>query len=402
MNTVYFDTPGLLDMRAVTTFGLSVKENENPIGYFGTGLKYAIAILMRNGASLFITNSSGDSYQFTIQTQEFRNKEFNAVCMNDKEMPFTTELGKNWKIWMAFRELYCNTKDEDGVCHISDKGLVQDHADKWDDWTRIAVCDEDLYEAYSNRREYFLEDVTPDYVGDNIEIFNRVSAHMFYKRIRVGDLRYSATMTYNHTGHMEMTEDRTLSYSYQWDSAITYAITRCTDVNTIRAFVLAPESSYEANATFADHISTISEAFKEVMKPLAFDHSGRVNRSAQDLYKKIAREKGEAFIFVNLSRVQESMFTKAANACIDLGHHPSDVEIFFVKSLGSGILGIVIQGRIYLSIETFDMGTKMLTGTLMEELIHHEQGIDDYSRELQNFLVNRIMSLYEETKGEPL
>jgi hypothetical protein len=48
------------------------------------------------------------------------------------------------------------------------------------------------------------------------------------------------------------------------------------------------------------------------------------------------------------------------------------------------------------------MGTKMVAGTLMEELIHVEEKIQDCTRTLQNFLVNRIMSLYEETKGEPL
>ena len=115
MNTVYFDTPGLLDMRAVTTFGLSVKENENPIGYFGTGLKYAIAILLRNGADLTISNSSGDVYSFSVNKDTFRNVEFNALAMHssmrDVELPFTTELGKNWKMWMAFREMYCNTQD---------------------------------------------------------------------------------------------------------------------------------------------------------------------------------------------------------------------------------------------------------------------------------------------------
>lgn len=402
MNTVYFDTPGLLDMRAVTTFGLSVKENENPIGYFGTGLKYAIAILMRNGATLCISTSSGDVYQFSTRTHEFRDKEFNAIYMDDKEMPFTTELGKNWEMWMAFRELFCNTKDEKGMCHISDKGLMEDHTTQWEEWTRITVRDKDFYEAYSNRGEYFIDHLTPLAVQNGIEIFNRPAAHMFYKRIRCGDLRQPSIMTYNHIRFLDLTEDRTITNGYVWDQAVTSAVSRCEDENIIRDFVLAPADTYEANAVFSEYVTHISDAFKAVMKPIAHDMSGRVNQSAQDLYHKFAKKTGEGFVFVDLTPVQEKMFTVAARVCTDLGHNVSDVDISFVQSLGAGVLGVVKRDKIMIAIECFDMGTKMLAGTLMEELIHYEKGIGDGSRALQNFLVNRIMSLYEETKGEPL
>ncbi len=397
MNTVYFDTPGLLDMRAVTTFGLSVKENENPIGYFGTGLKYAIAILMRNRAMITISTSSGDVYMFETKTHEFRNVEFNAIYMNDKELPFTTELGKNWKMWMAFRELYCNTQDEKGVTHINDGAQFGSI-----DWTRITIHDMDFYEAYSNRHEYFIEDLVPAYVGNGVEIFKKPSAHMFYKRIRTGDLQRPAVMTYNHIRFLELTEDRTIAAPYIWDQQITQAVARCTDEDIIKSFVLAPVDTYEAVATFSDYITAVSKEFKTVMKPLAHDLSGRVNASAQDLYIKFARQTGEGFVFVDLTSVQESMLNKAVKVCVSFGHDPSNIPIHFVKSLGAGILGTVRREHIYLSIEVFEMGTKMLAGTLMEELIHHETGMLDMTRGLQNYLVNRIMSMYEEKQGEPL
>ena len=400
MNTVYFDTPGLLDMRAVTTFGLSVKENENPIGYFGTGLKYAIAILMRNGATLTINNSSGDVYTFNAHTDTFRNMEFQALSMHtsmrDVQLPFTTELGKNWEMWMAFRELFCNTKDEGGITHIGED------AHSWEDWTRITVQDKDFYDAYSNRGEYFIDHLTPKVVNVGIEIFNRPSAHMFYKRIRVGDLRHPAVMTYNYIRFLDLTEDRTITHQYMWDQAITGAIARCEDEHIIRDFVLAPTDTYEANAIFSEYVTHISDQFKAVMKPIAHDLSGRVNASAQDLYHKFAKKTGEGFVFVDLNTVQEKMYTVAARVCTDLGHDVAAADVQFVQSLGSGVLGTVKRDKIMIAIECFDMGTKMLAGTLMEELIHYEKGIGDGSRALQNFLINRIMSLYEETKGEPL
>ena len=46
-DTVSFKSNGLIDPLCITTIGVSVNESENPIGFFGTGLKYAIAIRQR-------------------------------------------------------------------------------------------------------------------------------------------------------------------------------------------------------------------------------------------------------------------------------------------------------------------------------------------------------------------
>ena len=36
---IVFENPGEIDVAAISTFGVSVKETDNPIGFFGTGLK---------------------------------------------------------------------------------------------------------------------------------------------------------------------------------------------------------------------------------------------------------------------------------------------------------------------------------------------------------------------------
>src|SRR4030066_94299 len=46
--TISFQNPGLIPLECITTFGLSAKDTANPIGQFGTGLKYAISIILRN------------------------------------------------------------------------------------------------------------------------------------------------------------------------------------------------------------------------------------------------------------------------------------------------------------------------------------------------------------------
>ena len=52
--TTSFYNKSELPLECINTFGVSVKDNEHPIGYFGTGLKYAIAVLLRNGCTIDI------------------------------------------------------------------------------------------------------------------------------------------------------------------------------------------------------------------------------------------------------------------------------------------------------------------------------------------------------------
>ena len=47
--TVYFANAGLIDLDVIRIMGVSVKTKDNPIGYFGTGLKFALSTLLRSG-----------------------------------------------------------------------------------------------------------------------------------------------------------------------------------------------------------------------------------------------------------------------------------------------------------------------------------------------------------------
>ena len=114
MSKVYFSNNEELDPISITTFGINAKNNDSAIGYFGTGLKYAIAIILREGCKIAI-NSCGNSYKFSLKEQTIRGKSFSVICMNGNPLGFTTELGKNWELWMAYRELHCNTLDEGGT-----------------------------------------------------------------------------------------------------------------------------------------------------------------------------------------------------------------------------------------------------------------------------------------------
>src|ERR1035437_3063720 len=111
MNHIIFENSGEIEPLAITTFGSSVKESKNPIGYFGTGLKFALAVLLRENHKILL--QCGDrQVEIGVRSQTIRGKEFQLVFIGENPAGFTTELGKNWKTWMAYRELHCNAKDE--------------------------------------------------------------------------------------------------------------------------------------------------------------------------------------------------------------------------------------------------------------------------------------------------
>ena len=193
-----FYNAGIINEVSITTFGINAKDNDSAIGYFGTGLKYAIAVLLRNGHSISI-KSGKNNFTFHLQNEQVRGKSFDVVCMNGKPLGFTTELGKNWELWMAYRELFCNAKDEGG-------GVMGSEINNTLFDTVITVTG--LDDIHKNNGEFILSS-SPVAVSGNVEVHKLKSNGIFYKGILVGafkDMLYS----YNVNKSVELTEDRTL------------------------------------------------------------------------------------------------------------------------------------------------------------------------------------------------
>jgi hypothetical protein len=254
---VCFRTPGLIDTRSFTTFGLNAKPNSaNPIGFFGTGLKYAVAVLCRLGSTprLFIGR---DEHLFYVRPTDFRGKEFGAVRMRRKrwsllrathhELPFTTELGKTWQAWQAFRELESNTRDEGGETFLMD-GVDADPAlaEGDPDHTLIIVESEEFVQAFLERDETFLPgglSVRED--ADAVQVLDRPTRRLYYRGLRVRDLEKPALYTYNLLAPSELTEDRTLKYEWEARSALARHVVSSHDAQFIEAVLTAPEDNWE-------------------------------------------------------------------------------------------------------------------------------------------------------------
>lgn len=128
------NTPHSLNELDLTTMGSSEKRSDpTKIGQFGSGLKYALALLLREGVGveIYVKNSQGVIDHYLLGFHEITNggksvSVLKFIKNGEKELytGFSIELGYNWDLWMAYRELYSNMKDEGGNLRIiTDKGI---------------------------------------------------------------------------------------------------------------------------------------------------------------------------------------------------------------------------------------------------------------------------------------
>lgn len=394
--SIIFENSGAIDPRSITTFGVSSKEKASAIGFFGTGLKYAIAILLREGCGITIY-SGKRSLEFGKRRDKVRVDSFEFVTMNRRRLGFTTELGKTWELWQAFRELYCNCMDEGGTVREAKPGeAVEAETGR----TKIIVTGGPFAEVFRNRSDIILE-TEPLETGDACDIHPGPSKFLFYRGVRAYTLQNPSMFTYNIKRKLDLTEDRTIKWLFEAESAVRRTVGESNAGERIRKVVTAPKGTYEHGVEFSGIAP--SEAFLGEVRRLANTFSKELNRSALEMCRPWLLEAlPEPDQTKPLDGVEAARLRKAVDFCRAVGFPVDEFPIIVTDWLGEEVLGRAHNGRIYLSQRTFMMGTKMVAGTLIEEFLHLKHNLLDCDRTMQNFLMDTIVSLGERITGEPL
>ena len=247
---IIFRNPGHLDIRAIKTFGLSSKEGQDKIGRFGTGLKYATAVIARHGGSMVI--STGDErYDIGSQSDSFRGRDLTQLTMNGDALPYTTDLGRDWEPWMAFRELYANALDEGG-----DVARFELEQDACGDETVISVDLSSFEAIFFSMEEHFIGgDDKPIWQSKDIEVHQGRSLFVFYKGVAIMKLKEPAAFRYNLQGYVDLTEDRTAKYDWQVRAKIAGALASCDD-DAICKGAVDQRNVFEASLDYSTSTAT--------------------------------------------------------------------------------------------------------------------------------------------------
>ncbi len=400
-----FSNPGTLEIELVKLLGVSVKENDDPIGFFGTGLKYAMATALRLGGSMTII-TGGKTYEVYGQKITLRDKEFTQITLNGDPLGFTTELGKQWEPWMVVRELYSNAKDEQGETVVSREELTSiEHQDM----TIIALRGQCFVDVWHDRGRHFLQvdQERPVVTSDYCDAYPTTAANnsVFYRTIRIHDTDCPTLYKYNLIGRVTLTEDRTLRYNFQMSEAIERTIITSTNSEFISRCLTSGDEFHEGWLTYSDshHGVEMSDEFVAICSDLLDRMPENVNKHAINFFK--CRTQTEVMMTpAAMTRVQQMQMDKAIGFVKQIGFPDLDrFPMQVVRWLGENVYGKATDGKIYISQDCFDKGTKFLASTIVEEYVHCRYGFNDESRNLQNWLFDRIITMGEEhVTGEPL
>ena len=403
---ILFSNPGIIDLNAALLMGVNAKTSDNPIGFFGSGLKYAIAVLLRTGHKVVLCTGI-EPHLFTAEQIETRGKIFHRVCMDGQSLGFTTELGKTWQVWEAFRELYCNAKDEKGNTDYLCAGDLESVA-LLPNYTSIIVIGPEIDAAWHARGE-FLYLHEPDITLPGLaEITKRPAEATFYRGIRVAKNGHGWPMMVNFLCPMTLTENRTLAYDWQLNEKLAEIgdeLAKLNEIDMVKSLLLPKNSSAPTNnilwGGYFDNEKR-SDEWLQIARGVAKNDFMSLSAAARSVYGRMSPKQDLEIEKRTLTPIQDAMFARALKVVETMGIEPKKYPIIFVDRIGDQILGLAQNGKIFISSQAFDQGTKRLAGTILEEYIHLHYRHTDQSRGMQDFLIDRMMSMSEEIMGEPI
>jgi len=387
---IIFQNNGEIDINAIKTFGVSVKK-EGSIGFFGTGLKYAIAVLLREGGEITIY-SGENKLEFGIESLEVTGESFDFITMNGERLGFTTELGKMWRPWMAFREIYCNCTDEGGEIFES-----LGHPKAVPNKTLVVCKGKAIEEIYRDINLYILQTL-PMVSNEYVELRDKSTRHVFYKGVMVKDDMPQSLYTYNIMRHIDLTEDRTAKYQFEVIREINNGIVKLDDVTVIRRIVCAPEHTLEHQLDYDIHV-TPSDEFLEVCKQLAETKDRTANNKAIKYALKYIDANTEPQV-IELTPLEQGMYEKSVELLGIAGYNVMEFPVKFVETLGTGVFAQAKDGIMWVAKSCFEQGTKTVAHALLEEHFHLKHGYRDCERDFQTFLFKNVLTLVERLNQE--
>jgi hypothetical protein len=238
-------------------------------------LKYAIAVLLREKQDVIIWRGR-DRYSFYVSREDFRGSNYGFVRMKKEtyslgdrllgrpsyhKLPFTTELGKNWKLWQAFRELETNTRDEGGETYLhqvynNDDPMEQLGCNSKQTW--IAITGSRFVDEFHDMNRNFLPDGKVLREDEAIQVIDRPSNHIYYRGVRILDLKEESEFTYNFLCHVDLTEDRTAMHPFLLEMKLAEYIAEHEDIEFVGRAVNSRR--YERNFNYG-YASRPSVAF---------------------------------------------------------------------------------------------------------------------------------------------
>lgn len=361
---IVFHNPGLIDLEAIRLMGASVKQ-PGSFGRFGTGLKYAVASILRGGGSLELYIGEL-RYTFQTRTARVKGEAFEEVLLvkdnspappDTLELGFTTQLGRDWKPWMVLRELGCNARDEEGdfaLVHEEDMEGVTIGAPDGPQETVFILRWPELEEDWeSSVSELFLPaELEPLEEIEGVRIYPGPGKHLYHRGVRIMELPKESAFRYDIVEKVDLTEDRTARYSFIAEEHVRRAILSSEDPGIITAAV-TNRDGWESSLKWNDETwrkPRPGVTWLETVGRLRETHKGLVEGVTKLYLMHRAIKEGQTFggyykedtppaLEIALEELEEVHFSLR------------DENIYVVDELPGEALSMSTERRIYVSAE---------------------------------------------------
>lgn len=410
---------GEMQQEAMTLLGASTKRGDDTkIGFFGSGLKYALAVLIREGIEFHIFAGSKE-IKVTTQPVKFRDQEFQRIFINGEPTSMTTDMGVDWEPWFAVREVLCNAVDEGG--HEID--MVEKLKGKKGYTTFAVEMTSKLNEVLEKWQQFFCEK-RPDVLleSDNCQLFHGDDHELIvYRRgIRCHHEKIKSLFHYN-MRWAEINESRVLASQYSFNMSLVKWIAMHANEDVVRMILDGWRGTYEGSLDWDTYSMHFSEHWLTVIggrKLIADEVTGYFSRDIEEgalvlphaLVKSLANffkdrvtvlghsdKYGKRHV-LPMDKREESMLKDVLDF-LRKGDIDITVPIHKAQFRESYIEGQADEGQIYIAPTVFETGKRYLAMTLLEEMMHLKSGAGDGTRSFQNYILSQHLKTLEDKVG---
>lgn len=409
---------GKIEPQALTLMGASTKVNDSTkIGMFGSGNKYAISYFMRNNMDVIIY-SGDEEIEITTKKETFRDEDFEIIYINGEKTSLTTKMGKDWKLWQAIREIYCNAIDEGGASIE----LVE-NIEPYELETHVYIeANDDLLNFMKEFDRYFTANKEPIAVTPYGKIFNKSSknVNLYRKGIRCDNTMALSVYDYDFE-EADINESRVLQSSYEGPERFWQIFVSLKDEKIIKNILraMANKDNYESikSSIATLYMNKSSQEFKNCIyrcKLAPLEYGGLCSDEEKNEYMFVpsrvydvllhymdeeniaspfrSKVNNAYFTDVEMNKMQEAVMKRAMEFFKECEYN-IEYDVKVVSFDSKNILGTAANNTIYVSDLAIEKGVHDLCNTIIEEQIHLKYDVDDYSREFQTAAINEMLTI---------
>lgn len=441
---ILIQNDGEIETNSFELIGASTKRGESgKIGFFGSGLKYSIAYMMRQGID-FKVFSGEQELLFSTVPEQLKSQSFDRICINGKPTSYTVTMGPTWKEdWFVLREIYCNAIDEGSCTLVKETEIVQPSEGK----TRVYIQLTDSLQGVVNEWDkYFIDERVPIFTAKDIytcylgtddgtngiqdvSVYHKTDGILYRRGVRVAKQThrlYDYALT-----HVDINEDRTAKHQSALDYGFCDMACKMSDENWLVSILRTasndlPCDEYNGICSFSGMVKVsdkwvdFSERYLLVVDEIAGRYAEEIANSKKEVLKlpsafarKIKQDIPEIKILglgsmiggkfseeVEQTPKMKFLLKEVINSLAEMKYEvPFDISVVNFEDVDTLGMADLKERKILIASQTFDMGRREIALVLMEESEHIRSHKGDETRSFQTHIFSQWLKTMENANG---